>query len=91
MDKTRDIVDELFLTGATGSNDARSKNLSEGDDVDDDGCRIMVEHLRDAGKKINPKKAVGVHGIRGTAIRRPNGNTWTWLNRKRRTRSYPMR
>ncbi|XP_071856548.1 uncharacterized protein [Bombus fervidus] len=68
VDRARDIVDELFLTRPTGSNDARSRNLSKGGDVDDDGCRIMVEDLRDASKKINSKKAVGVDGIPGTGL-----------------------
>lgn len=70
MDRARDIVDKLFLTRPTGSNDARSRNLSEGGG---DGCRIMVEDLRDAGKKINPKKVVGVDSIPGTARFRQNG------------------
>ena len=69
VDRIRDIVDELFLTRPTGSNDGRSRNLNEGGDVDNDGCRIMVENLRDAGKRINQKKAVGADGIAGTAVR----------------------
>ena len=52
VDRARDILDALFLTIATGS---RSRNLNEDGD---DGCRVMVEDLRDAGKKINPKNPV---------------------------------
>jgi hypothetical protein len=37
--------------------------------VDDNDCRIMVEDLCDAYKKIKPKKAVGVDSIPGTAVR----------------------
>lgn len=53
----------LFLTRPTRSNDARSGNLNDARHANDDGCRIMVQDLRDVGKKINPKKAVGVDGI----------------------------
>jgi hypothetical protein len=69
MDRARDIIDEFFLTRPTGSSDARSRNLNEGGDVNDDGCRIMMEDLRNAGKRINPEKAVGVGSIPGTAVR----------------------
>jgi hypothetical protein len=56
-------IDVLFLTRPTRSNDARSRNMNDGGDADDDGCRIMVEDLRDTGKKINSKKAVCVDDI----------------------------
>ena len=52
VDRARDILDALFLTIATGS---RSRNLNEDGD---DGCRVMVEDLRDVGKKINSKNPV---------------------------------
>lgn len=69
LDRARDTVDELFLTRPAGSNDARSRNLIESADVDDDTCRIMVKDLCSAGKKINQKKAVDVNDILGTADR----------------------